>query len=1413
LTITGSSNTTGLTIALIKSDGTNLNTSNGSGGGNTDRNGNEITVDGSGHFYDTLSSTAPVLTVAGSGTATSPMTFAYTAPSTGSAAYTMKYTTYSIQTNFGCSNITDYGTNGTATASLVSEIDLPDWNATTNPNSRYTFNYESTPGHSGFVTGRLASVTLPTGGTISYHYTGGSSGNITCADGSTPGLQRVLSDGASWSATWTYARTPGTGAASTTTVTDAERDTLAPNGNDTVTQFQGIYETQLQIYQGLHTSGALLQTINTCYNANTSNCATTAITLPITQRNITTVLPNSQQSEHDDFWNTYGAPTETDDYDYGTAPHGSLLKKVLASYATLGNINAFRQTVTTQDGSGNPVSKVTYNYDETTPTTTSGTPQHFSVPAPWGNLTSTYTYTNSGGFLSDSRTYYDTGMFKTTTDVNGGITTYNYASGAASCYNAFPTSINEPISGLSTSATWNCTGGVQLTSVDENSQTTTTAYTDPYFWRPASVTDQTGAATYFCYAALSAGACPSTPNTTQVESYMNFNSGNSTVDSLTTLDGLGRLRVQQKRRGPASSSSNFDSVETDYDSLGRVSHVTLPYVGTAGQTNSSAAGTTTTYDAMNRPRTVSDSGGGTTSYNYGTANDTLVTRSPAPTGENTKVRQFESDALGRLTSVCEVTAGTTAWPGGTCAQNSSPQPTGYWTRYTYDPMGNLMTVTQNAQSTSNQQARTYVYDWMGRMTSETNPESGTKTYVYDSDSTMCGNGAYSSRGDLLKTTDAAGNCVMRYYDSLHRLTDVGNNNQSATNPCKRFRYDNSSGYVGSTKPAGLNNTLGRLIEAATDVCAGSNDAILTDEWFSYSQRGETSDVYESTPHSGAYYHSASTYWANRAPNQLTGNIGLPTTITRSPDGEGRTNSVSASSGQSPLISSTVYSPASFPTTINLGSGSGDADAYTYDPNTNRMTQYQFTVNGTSLTGALGWNANGTVQTQNITDGFNSADIQNCSYQYDDITRVVSANCGVAAAQTFTFDPFGNISKSGSPYGFNPVYSTSTNRMTALGSFTPTYDNNGNLTNDNIHNYAWDADGRAITVDAGLSDAVSLTYDALGRMVEQNRGGTYTQIAYSPTGDKLATMSGSTLQKAMVPLIGQSQAIYNSSGLLYYAHPDLLGSIRLATTPGRAMYFDTAYAPFGETYAYSGNLDPAYTGQMNDTAHREDVAGGLYDFPLREYSIQGRWPNPDPLGNAATSPGDPQTQNRYAYVRNNPVTYVDPTGGQFCSPEDPECCDPFTDPLCFPFPPPGGGLGGGGGNPEKPRSFPWPLLPPGFFSALEGGGGIVLVAGEANCECTSRSSRPKAPSFFSFACFYSCICDNPKNYDHTPTLFVTFKHLLVQHVKQYGRTCTYCPKTARGKWAYAVEQDTLFPGVNLDTTFYSLLYLTYVSETQ
>ena len=176
-----------------------------------------------------------------------------------------------------------------------------------------------------------------------------------------------------------------------------------------------------------------------------------------------------------------------------------------------------------------------------------------------------------------------------------------------------------------------------------------------------------------------------------------------------------------------------------------------------------------------------------------------------------------------------------------------------------------------------------------------------------------------------------------------------------------------------------------------------------------------------------------------------------------------------------------------------------------------------------------------------------------------------------------------------------------------------------------------------------STTVGLTYDALGRMVEQNRNGTYTQIVYGPGGGKLALMNGQTLQKAFVPLPAGATAVYASSGLSYYRHADWLGSSRLASTTSRGVYYDGSYLPFGESYAETGTRDRSFTGQNQDTVSIP-TGQGLYDFMFREYHpVGGRWISPDPAGMAAVDPASPQSWNRYAYVSSRAVSMVDPEG--------------------------------------------------------------------------------------------------------------------------------------------------------------------------
>jgi RHS repeat-associated protein len=64
----------------------------------------------------------------------------------------------------------------------------------------------------------------------------------------------------------------------------------------------------------------------------------------------------------------------------------------------------------------------------------------------------------------------------------------------------------------------------------------------------------------------------------------------------------------------------------------------------------------------------------------------------------------------------------------------------------------------------------------------------------------------------------------------------------------------------------------------------------------------------------------------------------------------------------------------------------------------------------------------------------------------------------------------------------------------------------------------------------------------------------------------------------------------------------------------------------------------FTGKERDTESGNDYFGARYYA-----SNMGRFMSPDPSGLLAQRPEDPQSWNLYAYARNNPLIYLDPTG--------------------------------------------------------------------------------------------------------------------------------------------------------------------------
>jgi len=1186
----------------------------------TDRNGNQISVNSSGQFFDTLSSSTAVLTTTGSGTVASPLKFTYTPPSNTPVSYVMNYTNYTVATNFAV-GIGEF--KSTAAVPLVSSIVLPD-------GSQYTFTYEATPSipasgactpYAGTtcVTARVKSIGLPTGGSITYAYSGGAgtNGSGIFTDGSAATLTRTITPGG----IWTYAQVKNTGAASTTTVTD-------PLSNVTTIQFQGIYETKRQV--------ASLLTTNTCYNGAASPCTGTAITPPITQRATISTLPNNQQSEHIDAYNPSSSVLiQSDDYDYGTTP-GPLIKRVVITYASLGNITSFPQLVTVCNGSGTAsacngtgtvVSQTTYKYDETTPTASSGTPQHVAVTGSRGNLTSvTYpTGTNS----QSKNTYYDTGMLLTATDSNGAVTTHSYT--GSSCGNAFPTSVTEPLS-LSRSFAWNCTGGVMTTLTDENSQPTTTTYTDLYFWRPASQTyPDTGLSTWTY----------NSPTSTTITQKMN-----STQNVVTTvlLDGLGRTKQQQLTSDPQGTVY----VDTTYDSLGRLASTSNPYRSTSDWTYGVIS---QQYDALNRPTLViPQDGNGNVSISY-------INNCVTKTDQAGKSIESCADGLGRATQIFEDPAGLNLE-----------------TDYTYDALGNLLTVNQKGGSSNsaNWRTRTYTYDGLSRLTSENNPESGSVSYTYNTNGDLATKVAPepNQTGTTTVTTTYT-------FDLLHRLTKKAYSDGTAT---ASFSYD--SGFV----PTGAtpHNTKGRLVTAQTPLSVSA---------FSYDPMGRPVWAVEATPQNCCSTGWTLNYSYDLMGNMLTASNGFGTTFSYTYDSADRPKSMTSNlvDSQHPAAIYTAdttngYFPHGALRKGAFGNGLTETNMFS-----NRLQPCLIEMNSSNATLQTCNDSPPTGDIMDLLIGFNlqvgSAFVNNGnvwrlyasgaqnslrSYTYDSLNRLSSMSDTVTAQPcrglSWTYDNWGNRTLQSVTSGTCNTFNDQSDANNHLLGSPYTYDAAGNMTHDASHSYTYDAENRLTAVDGGST--ANYYYDALGYRVHHLTSSTLEYVRDLQGRVVSEVLPSGGLNASYLYFGGRMVGEY-AVGTTYFFHQDHLGSTRLVTAyPTPTIVECDDFYPYGEANANVGGcLSGTYT-QYKFTGDERDVESNLDHTWFRQNSSAlGRWMTPDPAGLAAVNPTTPQSWNRNAYVQNSSLSFVDPLGLSDCHPGE----------ACWTF---GSNFGGdilGGGN--------------------------------------------------------------------------------------------------------------------------------------
>jgi RHS repeat-associated protein len=304
-----------------------------------------------------------------------------------------------------------------------------------------------------------------------------------------------------------------------------------------------------------------------------------------------------------------------------------------------------------------------------------------------------------------------------------------------------------------------------------------------------------------------------------------------------------------------------------------------------------------------------------------------------------------------------------------------------------------------------------------------------------------------------------------------------------------------------------------------------------------------------------------------------------------------------------------------------------------------------------------------------------------AYTYDPLNRLATGtpSSGSYNGQhgCWAYDGFGNrtaaiyqtstcpTSETGltpnSTYNTNN-YVTGTNVNSATNGFT--YDAAGNVLNDNLNQYFYDAEGRVCAVSSRLGGITAYLYGADGARVAKGTMPNFNCSFVAGTGSTLTnvyilglngeqvselTFSGSTYTWAHSNVFagGKLLATYNSTGT-YFSLNDWLGTKRaeVGTAPYGCGSFTFSLA-FGDGQSTAGNC-PADATEQHFTGKERDAESGLDYFGARYYaSSMGRWMSPDWADKPEAVPysqlDNPQSLNLYGYVNNNPLSKADPDG--------------------------------------------------------------------------------------------------------------------------------------------------------------------------
>jgi len=201
-----------------------------------------------------------------------------------------------------------------------------------------------------------------------------------------------------------------------------------------------------------------------------------------------------------------------------------------------------------------------------------------------------------------------------------------------------------------------------------------------------------------------------------------------------------------------------------------------------------------------------------------------------------------------------------------------------------------------------------------------------------------------------------------------------------------------------------------------------------------------------------------------------------------------------------------------------------------------------------------------------------------------------------------------------------------------------YDANGSLVTGDGRYYEYNDANQLVRVRQGETIAgpviAEYFYDFSGQRVMKIENGVVTYYV----GKHFEKQVGGATAGSTSYYFGDGServAKKDPAGNIFYYHLDHLDGINVVTDSAGNTVARTDYLPFGDVRAgSSGSEKYSYTGKELDKTN-------LYYFEARYNSPEFRHFTQADI--AEPDYGDPQDLNRYSYVGNNPLSYVDPDG--------------------------------------------------------------------------------------------------------------------------------------------------------------------------